>query len=142
MKPSEEGIEESGKGLTPQQEKAVAALLSYATVTKAAEAVGVSETTLWRWQQEPAFKEAYTETRRQSVANAMGLLQKASGAATATLISIMQDDKAPHSVRVNAAGKVLDYALQVVEWEEIELRLEDMEQRLQEQLEMTQRSRR
>jgi Helix-turn-helix of insertion element transposase len=52
--------------LKPQQATAVDLLVSGLTETAAAEAIGVSRVTLWRWKQEPAF-EAELNRRRQEL---------------------------------------------------------------------------
>ncbi len=49
-------------GLTPDQERAVTALLTEATVAKAAVAAGVSERSIYRWlREDEAFQRAYRE---------------------------------------------------------------------------------
>ena len=60
-----------GDNLSHKQEKAIAALLSEATVTSAAEKPGVSEVTLYRWLKLPDFVAAYREARREVVEKAM-----------------------------------------------------------------------
>jgi hypothetical protein len=54
-------------------------------------------------------------------------LQQASGAAVSTLLKIMVDASAPHSVRVRAADSVLHHAANAVEIEDIEARVADLE---------------
>ena len=56
-------------GLTPPQEQALAALLKEPTITLAAKASGISESNIYRWLKEPAFKAAYREARREAFAH-------------------------------------------------------------------------
>src|ERR1017187_9903690 len=70
------------------------------------------------------YREARRATFRQSVAR----LQQASGAAVSTLLKIMVDATAPHSIRVRAADSVLDHAAKAIEIEDIEVRVAALEQ--------------
>jgi hypothetical protein len=55
-----------GRGKCPRQaEAAIAALLAEPTIEAAARKAGISESTLLRWLQEPAFKAAFRAARRQ-----------------------------------------------------------------------------
>jgi len=122
---------ESGK--SRKKEEAIAALLVHPTIAGAAKASGVSEASLLRWLKEETFATDYRTARRQAVEVAIGLLQKASGAAVATLVSIMQDGEKPGSVRVSAARSVLDMAFKGMELQDMEVRLGVLETALAEQ---------
>lgn len=57
---------EGNEALTPQQERALAALLSGSTVTRAAELVGVDRTTVHRWLRDDwTFQAALNRARRE-----------------------------------------------------------------------------
>jgi len=116
-----------------KKEEAIAALLVNPTIAGAAKAMGVSEASLPRWLKEETFATNYRTARRQAVEVAIGLLQKASGAAVATLVSIMQDGEKPGSVRVSAARAVLDMAFKGMELQDMEVRLATLEAALAEQ---------
>ena len=116
-----------------KHESAIAALLAHPTIAGAATAAGVSEATLLRWLKEPDFAAEYRAARRQAVEVAIALLQKASGAAVATLVSVMQDAEKPGSVRVSAARSVLDMAFKGMEMQDMEVRLTALEGMLAEQ---------
>jgi hypothetical protein len=115
--------------LSPQQEGAIVALLSDPGLTGAAKAAGVGKATLWRWMQQPAFREAYRRARREAVEQARARLQQASGEAVEALRDVMNDQEAPHASRVSAARTVLDMAMQATSEEEIEKRLAALEAR-------------
>ena len=114
--------------ITSKQEKAIAALLSEATITTAATKIGVTEGTLHKWLKDPAFVEAYRAARRDAVAQAVARLQQVSSAAVAVLVQVMADRGTMASVRVAAASKILDYAIKAVELEDIAARLDALEQ--------------
>ena len=103
------------------------------SIAGAAKAAGVSEASLLRWLKEETFATDYRTARRQAVEVAIGLLQKASGAAVATLVSIMQDAEKAGSVRVSAARSVLDMAFKGMELQDMEVRLGVLETALAEQ---------
>ena len=115
--------------LSPQQEHALVALLSDPGLTGAAKAAGVGKATLWRWMQQPAFREAYRKARREAVEQARARLQQASGEAVEALREVMNDSEAPHASRVSAARTVLDMAMAATSTEELEARLAALERR-------------
>jgi DNA-binding MurR/RpiR family transcriptional regulator len=114
--------------LSPQQEGAIVALLSDPGLTGAAKAAGVGKATLWRWMQQPAFRDAYRRARREAVEQARARLQQASGEAVEVLRGVMNDEDAPHASRISAAKTVLVMAMQATSEEEIERRLTALEE--------------
>jgi transposase-like protein len=118
----------NGSGLTARQEKAIAALLSEATIAKAAEKIGVNESTLRRWLDDAAFETAYRQARREAVGQAIARLQQLSSSAVLVLAQLMADRTAPASVRLHAAKAILEFAIKAVELEDIEVRLAALEE--------------
>ncbi len=114
--------------LTPKQEKAVAALLSEPSVTAAAAKVGLAERTLYGWLADPAFAEAYRAARRAAVSQAVARLQQFSSHATTVLLQLMDDRSVSSSVRLRAAIAVLEFAIRAVELEDLQQRVEALEQ--------------
>ncbi len=80
------------------------ALLSDPGLTGAAKAAGVGKATLWRWMQQPAFREAYRKARREAVEHARPKLQQASGESVEALREVMNDQNAPHASRASRAS--------------------------------------
>lgn len=117
-----------GEKMGRKQEQAIAALLRLPTITAAADSLGIGETTLWRWLQQPAFEEAYRRARQAAVDQAISQLQQASGEAVETLRAVQTDPGAPPSSRVTAAKTVLEMALKIRESEEMESRLTALEE--------------
>jgi hypothetical protein len=107
---------------------AIAALLTHRSIEEAAKATGVGTQTLMRWMKLPEFDSAYREARRDAFRQSVARLQQASTAAVSTLLKIMVDPAAPHSVRVRAADSVLDHAKQAIEIEDVEVRVAALEQ--------------
>ena len=109
-------------------EKIILALLEHGTIEKAAAALSVSDVTVWRWLQKPEFQEGYRRARREAFSRSVARLQHASSAAVSTLLRVMVDKDAPAGSRVRAADCVLDHAKSAIETEDIEVRLERLEQ--------------
>ena len=114
--------------LDDKQERALAAVLTHATLKEAAEDAGCSVTTLWRYMQEPAFAKRLREARRELVSHATIRLQNAVGDSVRVLHEIVNDSTAPAAVRVTAAVAVYKQAVQVVETDALEARVEALEE--------------
>jgi hypothetical protein len=99
----------NGQGLTAKQEAGIAALLSQPTHAAAAAVAGVSESTLYRWLQLPAFRAAYRQARRELVESAVGRVQAAAGQAVETLVNVAHKGRRDGD-RVRAAVAILDHA--------------------------------
>jgi hypothetical protein len=125
----EEEVSDTGE-LTPRQEGAIAALLLCPTVRQAAQKAQVAEGTLFRWLASPTFAQAYKEARDTALQQAMNTLQSTAGAAVTTMLSLMTDTKKPGSVRLAAARSVMEYCFKAKEMQEIEERLQALEEAL------------
>ncbi len=119
-----------GQKLTHKQERAVASLLVTSTLAEAAKQAGISEPTLWRWLKHEEFQAAYRAARRETVAQVVAQLQRASGEAVEALRTIMANPASRDGVRVTAARAILELAFKAVELEDIESRLTSLEARL------------
>ncbi len=118
-------------GLTPKQEKALAALLSEPTILAAAQKVGVGERTLHTWLGEDAFAAAYRNARRAAVSQAVTRLQQVSSGAVAVLVQVMADKDTPAGTRVSAAKTVLEFSFRAVELEDLAERIAALEAQVQ-----------
>ena len=114
--------------LTPRQEKTVIALLTQPSVTKAAEAAGVGQRTIYRWLDDPDFARAYRKARRNVFDQAIAVTQRLAGLAVNTLARVMSDANAPASARVQAASTLLRFAREAIELDDLAVRVEALEQ--------------
>lgn len=112
--------------LTPQQEKALAALLSSPSIREAAKACDSGETTLYRWLREDPFKRAYAEARRRHMEQATTVLQQASTEAVETLRKNLSCGVP--AAEISAARTILDMGFRGVEIQELEARLSAIEE--------------
>ena len=113
--------------ISEKQESAVLALLSEPSIPKAAAAVGVTDRTLHRWLQEPAFKAAYRNARRDAFSQAIAMTQRYAPLAVNTLAKVMTDPAAPTNAKVSAAAAVLRFGREGIELEDIETRIAALE---------------
>jgi len=116
-----------GDALTPKQTRAMLAMLEHPTLRDAASAVGIGESTLYRWAQIPAFKSAYMDARREAVRQSIAHLQSATGEAVTCLRNVMNSKTGSDAAKVSAARAVLELALKAVEIEDLAERVQQLE---------------
>ncbi len=117
--------------LTAKQLAAIESLLTEKTTKAAAKSAGVSETTVWRWLQQPLFANAYKEARNRILEVVLTNLQAASKDAVKTLRDTLTDKEAKASEKVSAARAILEFTFKGKEVLETEERLRVLEESLQ-----------
>ena len=115
------------RALPRKQTKAITALLNHRTIGEAAEAVGVGQSTLFRWMQDSNFQRAYRDAKHRIVNHSITRLQQATGEAVETLVEIMKDDTKPASSRVACAKAILDLSVKTIELEDLATRVDALE---------------
>jgi hypothetical protein len=124
---------DSQESLTPNQHKAVLALIEAPTLEAAAAAVGVSTATLKRWRKTEAFTREFRRARRRVLEDSYARLQGATTQAVDTLVAHL-DSGTPH-LEVKAALGVLDRAQKGLEAYDLVERLERLEEALEQRQE-------
>lgn len=119
-----------GEKLSKKKELAIAAILTCPTLKEAAKQIGITDVTLWRWMQLPAFQETLKQAKRQAVSQATSALSQICHEAVHNLRSIMNNEEAAPSARVSAAKTILDSGLRGVELDDLETRLAALEREL------------
>ena len=89
-----------GEKLSRKKNQAIAALLELPTIRAAAEAVGVGESTLYRWLGNDSFREAYAAARAEVVRHAVANLQRSTSEAVEALREVLNDSETPASARI------------------------------------------
>lgn len=97
--------------LTPNQQKALAAMLTHPTKTAAAAACGLTDRTLAMYEQNPEFSAALREGREKALTEAANSLSSCYPAAVVALREVVEDTGSPAAVRVQAARSLLEYGL-------------------------------
>lgn len=114
---------------TSKQERAIIALMTESSVAAAARSAGVAERTIHTWLREEAFRDLYRRARREAFDRAISMTQQYAAAAVKTLLQVMADKGASHQSRVSAAVAVLKFGREGMELDELQERVERLEQR-------------
>jgi len=100
------------KALTPEQTRAAIALAQGATVTAAADSVGIHRSTLYNWfKDDPAFRCAVEEIRRERYERIKDQMRELETLALSRVRRILEDDSAPAAIQLRAAILVLNRPL-------------------------------
>jgi len=118
--------------LTPKQERALVALLDCGEIQAASARAGVSDVTLWRWLQQPAFQTRYRAARRQLVETAIAQLQSDCTTAARVLREVAEDREAPASSRVAAAKAIIEQSISAVQLTDLQAEVEEIKRLLAE----------
>ena len=113
--------------MTPRKERALQALLVSRTRAEAAQAAGVSESTLRQYMKDPKFLERYKQAFGEMVADATRQAQQTLSPALSVLKEIMMDRDEQASARITAARSVLEYSLRLCEQTDILEQLRELE---------------
>lgn len=97
--------------LSSKQRQAIRSLLSKPSIASAAKASAVSETTLYRWLREPAFRQELTEAESVAIDTAARRLVGLTEAAISVIVSILADMSIHPSIRLRAATVVIENML-------------------------------
>jgi len=116
-----------GEKLSRKKDQAIVALITEPTMKAAADKIGITTPTLYKWLKLSEFKAAYREARREAVSVAITRLQQAATEAVEALRAIMNDASKPASARVAAARSILEMAIKAIEIEDLEVRIEELE---------------
>jgi transposase-like protein len=110
-----------------RKDRAILALLQYSTIEKAAAAVGIHPSTLYRWLKQPDFKQKLIEA--QSAANLqLGVRwQQAAPAASHRLVRVMLKEDTPASSVIRACDSILKHAERSFERDVLEARIAKLE---------------
>jgi len=115
------------KRLVVKTHHIVLALLEHGSNEKAAAALGIDATTVWRWSKKPEVQEQLRKARAEAFSAGIGRLAFLTTLAVDTILEIISDKKAPASVRLRAAESVLCRADTVV-LEELQADVEALKQ--------------
>lgn len=123
-------IDATEEKLSPRQIRFLEALFVENGTAQAARAAGVSRASAERWQREPGFRAVFERVRQERFEQATTRLREAAGEAVSTLLAVMRDESNPATARVSAARSALEFTSRAVEIENLERRLDELEQRL------------
>lgn len=115
--------------LTVRQEKFMIALMNTNTIIEACKEANITNNTGHKYLNNTEFKQAYMKLRRETMQQATNKLQQSAVMAVETLENVMSDiDNSTPSARVQAARAVLDNAYKSLEIDDIQQRLDVLEE--------------
>jgi len=115
-----------------RRRRAIVALMSTRTIAEAAEAAKLTERTIYRFLNEPAFRAELAEAERSAIKAAARQLVRLQGRATLVIDWAMIHPDNPAHVRLRAAIAAIDLNVKIRTLE-IEERLAALEERVHEQ---------
>jgi len=117
--------------LKPKQEKFIISLMSKATTEEAIKDAGINRSTAYKYLRDPEFSNEYRRIRRETMQQVTSKLQNASSIAVETLLDVMADKElSTSSSRVQASRTVLENAYKGIEMDDLQQRIEQLEERL------------
>ena len=119
--------ENEHKQLTPRQRAAIPLLLSEVTLEAGRKTAKIAKGTLFNWLKQPSFKEELKKQRVAIVEGALEVLKANTTLATKTLVILMASEN--DSIKHRAAKDIIQFTLKAMEYEELEERVERLEQK-------------
>ena len=112
--------------LTNRQLLAIPHLIGSPTLEEGRKRAKVSKATLYKWLKDPRFKEELRRRRNEVARDALDRLKGLVGKAIDKLAELIDSEK-PY-IQKAVAEKIIDYTLRSIEIEELEERLERIEE--------------
>lgn len=116
------------KDLTTKQLQTICAILETSSITKAAKKSGVSRASITRWMNKPEFKNELDRRRMELFNAGLDLLKLSTKKAAIKLLEILNSKDKSQSLW--AAREILNFAIKAAEIQNIEKRLERLEDTL------------
>lgn len=113
--------------MTPNEERALSALLTSKTKLEAAEKAGITDRTMRRYFEDPEFCQRYREAFAGVIEDATRQSQALLMPALSTLQTVMEDEEIPAQARITAAKSIIDYSLKLTEQADILEQLRELE---------------
>ena len=112
--------------LSAKQLQALPYIAVAASDTEGCEAAGISRNTYYKWMKEPAFKTELAKRRDHVVTEALDMLKGHSDKAVVALVGLLKTEN--EGLRRQTATNIIDYTMKIREINEIEKRLETIEE--------------
>ena len=118
-------------GITRNQKRAIAALLTSRNVQDAAKQIGVGHRTITRWlAEDETFQIALSQAEGQAIDAATRQLVVLADEAIATLRDLIKSNDATDNIKLRAAQAVLAHLLKLRELRNVEQRLAELERKI------------
>jgi hypothetical protein len=119
------------KTLTAKQERVIPYLLGAPSLEEGCKRAKVSKVTVYEWLKQEAFRQELRRQRDELIERALDSLKANVSKATETLVKLLDSKSEP--IRARAAEDIIEFAQKALEHEELEKRIEALEERLLQQ---------
>jgi hypothetical protein len=113
--------------LTDKQLRAIPFLLAAPSIEEGCKRARVAKATVYGWLKEETFREELRKQREEVVRGALETLKANTAKATETLVKLLDSQK--EGIRARVAEDIIEFTQKAIELEEIEKRLEILEER-------------
>ena len=118
--------------LSSKQNRFLQCLLTESTVMKAAQKAGISRSTAYKYLNDPKFKSCLDSARGECIHDTIRFLQGNFAKCSEELMKIVDNPETADQVRINAINSVFANGKALIDNYEIEERLKQIEELLQE----------
>jgi hypothetical protein len=122
------GVETEMAGLSTRQRRVIPFIVNSPTYTEACQKAKVNRTTFYKWLNEPEFRAELDRQRNEIAAEAFGILSQSLTKAVENLVGLL--DHTDDRLKRLAANDIIEYFLKHKESEDLENRIEAIEQKL------------
>ena len=119
------------KELTSKQKRALPYLLEARSIEEACKRAGVSKATVYEWLKDDVFRNELKRQRNSIIDSAVDTLKANIAKATETLVKHL--DSEHENISIRAAESIIEFTQKALEHEELERRIEALEDRLMQQ---------
>lgn len=120
------------ESLTPRQLKAIPFILEALPMERIAEKVGIKKNTIYRWLRKKHFREKVEQERQRLFDEGLATLKAATSKAAIKMIELLDSEN--DNLKRLAAKDILNFALRSFETEDLEKRIEAIEDILEKRL--------
>lgn len=120
---------QSSETLTRRQRAVLPYLITAPSLEEGCQKARVSKTTVYAWLKEPGFQAELKRLRQAMVDEAFDRLKSGLTQAVDKLLELLQAEGQP-GIQLRAAQTLLDQGIKVVELQDLETRLETLEEQL------------
>ncbi len=117
------------KNLTHKQRKAIKYILENNTIEEASRKADISRSSIFNWLKDAHFKESLERERRILFEEGLNALKGAATKAATTLIELLESSD--RNARRLAAKEIINFAIKAVEIKELEERVSQLEELLE-----------
>jgi transposase-like protein len=112
-----------------RKDRAILALLQYPTVEKAAAAVNIHPSTVYRWMKQPDFRDKLIEARNMAFSQSVARFQQATPVAVNRLLRIATSENTADGNAIRACDSILNHAERSFQQDMLEARVSRLEKR-------------